>query len=303
MIKIILPIHSNRRNFVRSLKESIFSYSSLRGKFNYKSFRIFRKYANRRFKCNICNSNSQTSYDFPDLNIRKDHNIGILRETLQCKSCFETMRQRTLSFIFLEEFNNLAKTNFKSIYNLSLSDFDNNQLAILDTDSFSKSSSLLKNKEFYNQSFYDHNLELGKQVSKRKYNINLENISFDKESFDIVLTTEVMEHVRLYKRAHSEIYRILKRGGVYIFTVPYIKSNYEHIELVEIKNDKDIFLVEPQYHGDPLNKKSGVLAYRVFGSVIKKELENIGFDVEYHEINDPSKAIFKGDVFIARKVR
>ena len=112
-----------------------------------------------------------------------------------------------------------------------------------------------------------------------------------------------MEHVRLYQRAHSEIYRILKKGGIYIFTVPYIKSNYEHIKLVEINNDEDIFLVDPQYHGDPLNKKSGVLAYRVFGNIIKKELENIGFDVEYHEINDPSRAIFAGDIFIARKAK
>ena len=112
MINKLLPINSNRRNFLRSILESIFSPKSLKGKFNANSFKYFKKYANKDFKCNICNMNSTTSYDFPDLDLRISHKIGVLRETLQCKKCFETMRQRTLSYVFLNQFNDIAQTNF-----------------------------------------------------------------------------------------------------------------------------------------------------------------------------------------------
>ena len=302
MINKLLPINSNRRNFLRSILESIFSPKSLKGKFNANSFKYFKKYANKDFKCNICNMNSTTSYDFPDLDLRISHKIGVLRETLQCKKCFETMRQRTLSYVFLNQFNDIAQTNFNSIIELSESNFNDNSLSILDTDSFSTTSNLLSNKDFYKRSFYDPEFQNGYDSSSKKFNINLEDMAFDDSIFDIVLSTEVMEHVRYYKKAHSEIYRVLKKGGLYIFTVPYIKSNYEHIELVKTDGEKDIYIVEPQYHGDPLNTDKGVLAYRVFGNKLKKEFEDLGFSIEFFEINEESKAIFEGDIFIAKKI-
>lgn len=52
-------------------------------------------------------------------------------------------------------------------------------------------------------------------------------LPFSDESFDIVLITEVMEHVFEPKYILSEAFRVLKRGGVIIGTVPHIYPLHE----------------------------------------------------------------------------
>lgn len=46
------------------------------------------------------------------------------------------------------------------------------------------------------------------------------------ESFDTVLSTEVMEHIFDTKSYVSECYRLLKKGGVGIFTVPFVWQSH-----------------------------------------------------------------------------
>lgn len=50
---------------------------------------------------------------------------------------------------------------------------------------------------------------------------NLESLNFPDDHFDLVLTADVLEHVRDLGRALGEIARVLKPGGLHLFTVPY----------------------------------------------------------------------------------
>lgn len=50
---------------------------------------------------------------------------------------------------------------------------------------------------------------------------NLEKLDFPGNYFDLVLTADVLEHVRDLGRALGEIARVLKPGGLHLFTVPY----------------------------------------------------------------------------------
>ena len=68
---------------------------------------------------------------------------------------------------------------------------------------------------------------------------NLEALTFPDASFDIVLTSDVMEHVRLHDRAHAEIARVVKPGGVYMFTVPHYRHQRETYYRVQIVNPDD----------------------------------------------------------------
>lgn len=49
---------------------------------------------------------------------------------------------------------------------------------------------------------------------------NAEQLPFEKESFDIVLFPNVIEHLLLPQEALKEIYRILKKGGVFVISTP-----------------------------------------------------------------------------------
>ena len=50
---------------------------------------------------------------------------------------------------------------------------------------------------------------------------NCENVSLKNESADIVVFGEALEHMPVPEKVLKEIYRILKRGGLLICTVPY----------------------------------------------------------------------------------
>jgi SAM-dependent methyltransferase len=50
---------------------------------------------------------------------------------------------------------------------------------------------------------------------------------FENETFDVVLSTEVLEHVLNPEEYLLEVKRVLKPGGVFFFTVPFLMSLHE----------------------------------------------------------------------------
>lgn len=50
---------------------------------------------------------------------------------------------------------------------------------------------------------------------------NIDQVDFQNNSVDIVVISEVLEHIKDYNALINEIYRILRPGGVVIATVPY----------------------------------------------------------------------------------
>ncbi len=114
-------------------------------------------------------------------------------------------------------------------------------------------------------SIYKPEMPWGIKQGTNITNQNLEKLTFPDDSFDIVITSYVMEHVRLDKRAHEEIRRVLKPGGIYIFTVPHFRDRKTvvRVAVVDPENpSRDKFLGEPEYHGDA-NSKKGALRFVV----------------------------------------
>lgn len=106
---------------------------------------------------------------------------------------------------------------------------------------------------------------------------NVEKLSFFDESFDVVTSTEVFEHVARDVSGYKEVHRILKRGGKFIFTVPLEDLSREKtIERAYLKSDGTLeHVLPPEYHGDYLRK--GILAYRNYGMDIYETLKVSGF--------------------------
>ena len=110
---------------------------------------------------------------------------------------------------------------------------------------------------------------------------DMTELSFEKETIDNYLSFECFEHIPFYKKAISEVYRVLKPGGVFLGSFPFNCNSYQNLIRAKIDEKGNIVhLMEPEYHGDPVNKK-GILCYTVFGWEILDEFKQAGFNDVY----------------------
>jgi SAM-dependent methyltransferase len=281
----------------RALVDVSRSPRTLTHRFNAANFAAYKKFHGVKFSCPVCGAIARPLYDFPDIPLRIEHRIGMLRETLQCSHCVASMRQRSLAAALLDCVNEGWHTELRSMAELAANGL--NGLRVLNTDNFSAMTRLLVEVEGYTRCSYLPDQPLGTHLAPGYSNQDLQHLSFPDSCFDILLTSDVMEHVRDCDSAHREIYRVLAPGGSYLFNVPCDMRLEEDIRLVDTTTAQDVFLCEPQFHGDPLS--DGILAYRVFGRKLIERLESIGFEVTFHLMQRPDRLIIDGDVFVAHK--
>lgn len=81
---------------------------------------------------------------------------------------------------------------------------------------------------------------------------NLEQLTFPNESFDIVITQDVFEHIFNPAVAAREIMRVLKPGGAHLFTAPKHKSISKSYPRAIMLDGTIEHLHEEQYHGNPV---------------------------------------------------
>lgn len=107
---------------------------------------------------------------------------------------------------------------------------------------------------------------------------DLRALSFDDRSIDHVLSFDCLEHIADYRRAIAEIWRVLKPGGLFVFTVPFSPHRADTVVRAVVAADGTVeHLLEPEYHGDPL-RPDGVLAFYDFGWDLLDSLRAVGFD-------------------------
>jgi SAM-dependent methyltransferase len=297
MLASLLPPYTYRRLAARLAINCLRGRGRLLQRLTTENWQHYRKYGGRLFNCNVCGQRTRAFFDFPDLDLRHEHRIGELRETLQCVQCGATLRQRALATALLRVASAAIGRPVHTIREAANAKFGG--LRVLDTDAFSPISEELRKLSDYMVTSFIPDRPFDTEIATNHYNINLERIGFPSDHFDLVITSDVMEHVREIGQAHLEIHRVLKPGGHYVFTVPYDEACATHHHLVDTSGTDDVFLVPPQYHGDPLT--GGILAYRVFGRAIHTDLTEIGFEIETLRIDDSAALIIDGDVFVARK--
>lgn len=100
-------------------------------------------------------------------------------------------------------------------------------------------------------------------------------LSYADASFDLVTHTEVLEHVADDARAFAELRRVLRPGGLMLFTVPLHEGLTR--ERARLHNGEIEHLQAPAYHGDPLRGGAAILAFRDYGTDIVARLFDAGF--------------------------
>jgi SAM-dependent methyltransferase len=129
---------------------------------------------------------------------------------------------------------------------------------------------------------------------------DVQRLTYADASFDLVTSTEVFEHVPDDARAFAEVHRVLRAGGHLVFTVPLMEAA-PTLERARLERGAVVHLVRPEYHGDRLRGRGGVLAFRTYGPDIVDRLQDAGFEASLERIHDAAHAIDGGKVVVGRK--
>ena len=185
----------------------------------------------------------------------------LLREA-SCSVCGASIRNSDLAKGILDAFGIRERSLKSALPKLS-------GYRILNTCSSGKIHDCLHRLPGYVASEYFDDVPNG----EKKGNVvsaDLMNLPFADESFDLVISEDVFEHISDYKKAFSEVYRVLNAGGYHIFTVPLHEGKKT---VSRIGNEKRI------YHGDPI-REEGALVITDFGSDLSDILDNMKFSTK-----------------------
>jgi len=125
-------------------------------------------------------------------------------------------------------------------------------------------------------------------------NENLEHQTFDNNTFDCVITLDVMEHVFHPDRVYSEVYRTLKPGGYYLHTFPIRKYLVEAAKpLAELNQDGSVkhLTDRPEYHGNPIDHTGSLVTYDYGYDVSKQIAQWAPFDVRISRFWDRTHGV------------
>lgn len=86
--------------------------------------------------------------------------------------------------------------------------------------------------------------------------VNIENLELTTGYWDLVVTSDTLEHIRDPEKALREVSRLLRPGGSKIYTVPLLPSRLS----------QNRFNKENSYHGDPALKLPDYLVHWEYGA-------------------------------------
>lgn len=294
----LVPPYSGRRVAAQVLRGAVREPGRLRHRVNRQNLSTWRTYRNTTMTCNICGQHGHPYYELPDLARRHEQSIGVLRETLRCCGCGSKMRDRTVAAGLLETLRSDFGITAATIAELRTT--LTGDVRILDTDAYSAMSTRLAGAPGFERSVFLPGVANGDLVDKEGAirNVDLQQMPYPDGRLDIIITSEVMEHVRYVDTAHLEISRCLRDRGVYLFTVPFDPALDRTRALIDPDTDEPL---EPLHiHGDPL--RGGIKSYRIFGRDLIDDLRYAGLDARPRVMSLPDQGVYDGDLFTATRL-
>jgi SAM-dependent methyltransferase len=149
-------------------------------------------------KCTVCGS----------LTVARVHGPN-LRETCRCGRCGAINRHRQIGAVACGAVGNAIGKRLTSLRLLSQID----KLAVYNTEASGPLHNQLFGMAKYRCSEYFGPSHSSGELVGTVMHQDLMNLPYPNQSFDLVLSSEVLEHVARPYRAHEEIHRVLKVGG------------------------------------------------------------------------------------------
>jgi GT2 family glycosyltransferase/glycosyltransferase involved in cell wall biosynthesis len=112
---------------------------------------------------------------------------------------------------------------------------------------------------------------------------DLTRLTYEDESFDLVVSQDVMEHVPDPAAAFAETARVLRPGGSHVFTIPQNRDLAQSVVRARLDPYGVEYLLPPEYHGDPV-RSQGALVFTDFGTDLVAILTEAGLTLVEHEV-------------------
>ncbi len=198
------------------------------------------------------------------------------RERLICQSCGLSARKRAIIDV-MNSFNTINT---------------NCQIYILEQKS--KFYSALKSKygnRLVGSEYLGDEYPNGKIFNGLR-NENILNLSFNDQTFDLLISNDVFEHVPNIELALKESFRVLRNNGILLFSIPFNINRNQTTKRAELIDGKIINIENPVYHYDIL-RKEGSLVFYDYGWDLLDKIKVTGFkDLYIIDSYDISKAQF-----------
>ena len=159
---------------------------------------------------------------------------------------------RTCVFCSANERYELLAQEVKSRYGGSL-----REMRVLELDPHSPLVKILSQAREHVRTYYEATEQNGTARPDGSLCQDITQLTFPDESFDLIVSSDVLEHVPALERAFSESRRVLKPGKAHLFTVPPRPKTRRRAAIVE---GQVIHYEPPDYHLDPLSPR-GILAF------------------------------------------
>jgi SAM-dependent methyltransferase len=220
-----------------------------------------------------------------------------LRESSVCVWCRSASRQRQMAVVVLAGLPN--GTRPRSLAALAGA----GGLSVFNAESRGSVHAALSSMAGYRSSeYFGPEYSPGQRVDGVEHQ-DLQNLGLEDESFDLVLTSDVLEHVPDPYAAHAEIRRILRPGGRHVFTIPFDPTLADDRQRARLEPDGTVVHHLPaEYHGDPL-REGGALVFTDFGRGALDRIRALGFGVSVHLVTAPWYGIYDGEPLVFVGVR
>lgn len=203
------------------------------------------------------------------------HEKATLFREAKCPYCGASLRNSDVARTILKTILKLSEMDLvkkgeclkKELINLA-------EFRILNTCSSGTLHNTLCGLPGYTASEYFDDIPNG-EVKGKVVSADLMNLPFRDNSFDLIISEDVFEHIYNYEKGFSEVYRVLTAGGYHVFTVPLHEGRKT---VSRIENEKKI------YHGDPI-REGGALVITDFGSDLPDILNKMRFPTKMEKIH------------------
>jgi SAM-dependent methyltransferase len=207
------------------------------------------------------------------------------REGKFCEWCHTNLRCRQLAKAIVDSVNERLGTNASCLDRLC-ADARIRELRIAEINSAGNLHKFLA--RIPNLKYSEFSNKVSEATSE-----DLTRLSYTDSSFDLIITSDTLEHVPDVDLALSEIRRVLKPGGLHIFTVPIIMDRPLTRRRASLSHGKLIYHLPPSYHGEGGEQPEDFLVINEFGADFLERCKAARFNVRLiRSAENPALVVF-----------